>query len=297
MAAPVPFIDFSGRFNESLVPVSSITVYTKDVVGETHKPDTYIELRYGVLSVIQSLCSALNLPMPALNKLVSSPAMFQTKLTEIIAYYGKVGSGNNLTSLDAYNYFRLLAVGGNHGHLPAWFEGLASGNYYAAGDVLIGVTEIVPKINLKNNEKDPMTGYWQMPTFVYNLSREFKQFRDYIVSKNTKLLDSDEYSGHCQLFLQIMQTVQGYLMITLKDTLVFDGFVDSEEDVRIEAGGLHVKLAGGSTMREVLGSNPGDAFRSALHPAFSSLDVVAPGWIEKTSVIAHGSINRWFKPA
>ena len=179
----------------------------------------FLEIKYGVLFVIKMLAPLLNVEMPLLNNLLS-PITFDERLREISKFYSNVESPSGITisSLDAFNYLKMHALGGNMGDMKSWVTGLTkTGVFTSAGKCTIGMCKIRPVDAIQNANKKE-NGFWSRPWFMVALNREFKNFRLEICRRNASWKDDTlpELAQEGALTEQLLKACLLHMSIVLK---------------------------------------------------------------------------------
>ena len=292
MQVCLPFMSDRGVFNPELfaqlMPEGELRdrISNNDCMGEVVANNSF-EIRYGFLAVFQLLARYLKVDTPCLNVLLT-PFMFQQKLSEIVHFYGINDGAPTLSAMDAFNYLRLCAVGGDKGDMRAFLSGLKSGRYVSANGTTLGYSRPVAENCLKNVEKSEKE-FWKRPQFMYPLNREFGAVRQALCSANIGLMEGElsDYRAEGELVMTLIQSVQCYFAYRLY------GCID------IRCGPQYVKdavlSARGVSLIRVL---PED-FPKEITINHECICYVRPGWIERVSLpnTAIKGVHKFFKPA
>jgi len=291
MQVCLPFMSDRGVFNPdlfaALMPAGDLRdmISNNDCMGEVVAANS-LEIRYGFLAVFQLLAVYLKVETPCLNALLT-PFMFQQKLSEIVHFYGVNDGAPTLTAMDAYNYLRLCAVGGDKGDMRAFLSGLKNGPYISANGTILGYSRLVAENCLKNFEKSDKD-FWKRPQFMYPLNREFGAVRQALCLSNLALMEGElsDYRAECELVTTLIQSVQCYFAYRLY------GCID------IRCGPQYVKdaviSARGISLKRVLP----DDFPKEVTINHECICYVRPGWIERVSLpnTAIKGVHKFFKP-
>ncbi len=268
---PIPFLDNMGVYHAENVPRIEHEVTERDCPGEVGPT---LELRYGVLSVMQLLAMHYRVATPALNSLLQ-PAVFQQRLADIVTYYSDPEKpGKTLTAMDAYNFLRLHAIGGYKGDMRAWIKGLQHGEFQAPDGSVFGFSSSPVMTTLRHLEKNDRD-FWQRPDFMYKINGEFKSIREALVNTNSHLLEGSDYNASCVLLLQIVQMVQIYVVNQLRFKLSLAGYLANSDLCTVTCRGLNIP---GGVPEDFLFGFGECGYGRVVHSCF---EFVQQGWIER----------------
>ena len=216
MTSPFPFLSNEAVFDPNLVSPCSEEILMHEVLDNN---TNFLEIKYGVLFVIKMLAPLLNVDMPSLNNLLS-PITFEERLREISQFYSNVNSPSGITisSLDAFNYLKIHALGGDMGDIKSWVTGLTkTGVFTSAGKCVIGMCKIRPIEAILNGGKKE-NGFWSRPWFMVALNKEFRNFRLEICRRNASWIDDTlhELAQEAALTEQLLKACLLHMSIVLK---------------------------------------------------------------------------------
>jgi hypothetical protein len=201
----LPFLNLDGEFvSDKIEPFDGAPMTDDDIPTRIMRGgNECVEVRYGLLAVIQLVGKCLQIPTPKLDNLLN-PLFFHSKLLEIAHFYTSDSAKVEISSVDAFNYLRFAAVFADQ---RAWVSLLTVADSTMGKSVKRDVSDLK---NISKNSK----GYWLKPDFMFDLAKEFKQIREKVLRANMHLVeDATNHEEATELYQAILKTCQLWLNV------------------------------------------------------------------------------------